>query len=220
MIGWMSGHMNARVNKRRSIMNTKETLVILGIIRAAYFDAFSKLKPADAGYVAEIWQDQFAEVDYKLVRAAVDMYIAEDEKGFPPKPGQIRANIRFIISPERKTAAELWRPMWKALNEARVNPSKAFESLPPVLKEFVEKTQNMMLYSGMDNITIETSLYKRFEKFYEKRCETEERLSALSALGRECRAEALAEQGSKMLPETGSGSGNELAVKPELCEES
>lgn len=41
-----------------------------------------------------LWADMFPHDDYAAVKDAVRGYIATDEKGFPPKIGQIKARIK------------------------------------------------------------------------------------------------------------------------------
>ena len=79
-------------------MNRDEAKTILKTIVAVYP---SFLQGRDAAITTNIWQTLFADEPYKVVEAALLAFFAQDVKGFPPSPGQIKERIAALQAPER-----------------------------------------------------------------------------------------------------------------------
>ena len=92
-------------------MNRKETQGVLALIKAAYPSFYRDMTREDLVAVVNLWQKQFADMDSRLVLAAVHALIAERAEGYPPTIGAVRAQARKLTAPQQMTELEAWALM-------------------------------------------------------------------------------------------------------------
>ena len=116
-------------------MNRKETLQILALLRVAYPGFYRSQSEEEARDTLTLWCDQFADDAYAQVRAAVDVLIATDEKGYPPHIGAVRAALARLTSPPELTEMEAWTLVRKYMSAYATR--EEFLQLPPAVRRAV-----------------------------------------------------------------------------------
>ena len=164
-------------------MTREEAQEIINALEATYPSLIYNSRTDDVrSTMVNIWAASFAKVHGKLVKTAVFEFINEDEKAFPPTPGQIKAKIYEIISREVPIPAE---EMWKrVLDGVRAldgyNGKAVYDGMPDEVKQIYTLNDFTRMkewcyaeFSGEQRIFV--GAYNRLQK---KRRET-----ALAALG-------------------------------------
>ncbi|MDR1754781.1 MAG: hypothetical protein LBR74_07745 [Eubacterium sp.] len=145
-------------------MDRIETLQVLSVIKAAY----SNFHKGDAELTVNLWQTLFADDDYRVVQAAVKIFIATDTKGFPPVIGQIKEKIANMTLPNELTEQEAWNIIRKALNNCGYNYRKEWENLPESLRAMTSPGQ-MHEWSMMDSDLVNSVIASNFMRSYKAR---------------------------------------------------
>lgn len=84
-------------------MNRKETAYLMAIIKTAYPEYYRQTNEIEDAI--NLWHEMFLQDDSVLIGEAVKRFIKNDDKGFPPKIGQI-ANISKDIQAEQRREQE------------------------------------------------------------------------------------------------------------------
>ena len=84
-------------------MNRKETAYLMAIIKTAYPEYYRQTNEIEDAI--NLWHEMFRADDSSLIGEAVKRFIKNDDKGFPPKIGQI-ANISKDIQAEQRKEQE------------------------------------------------------------------------------------------------------------------
>ncbi len=74
-------------------MTRNEVLHVLAGLKAAFPAAYQKLDRVSGEAMVSLWLKELGGYGADQVQAAVDKFVAEETKGFPPSIGQIKANI-------------------------------------------------------------------------------------------------------------------------------
>ena len=84
-------------------MDRSEVLGVLSILKTAFPGFYRGMDRKEAENAVALWCDLFRDDNAAQVGMAVKAFIQEDQKGFPPTPGQIKAkmpkNHRAISGP-------------------------------------------------------------------------------------------------------------------------
>ena len=91
-------------------MNRKEISYLMAIIKTAYPEYYRQ--SSDIEDAINLWHEMFQQDDSILIGEAVKRFIKQDDKGFPPKIGQI-ANIAKDIQAEQRRERERERERLK-----------------------------------------------------------------------------------------------------------
>ena len=75
-------------------MNTKETIQILAILKAAYPNSYKNITPKEASGTISVWAAQFSDIPVNIVLMAVQKHIGRAT--FPPSVFEIKKNIQEI----------------------------------------------------------------------------------------------------------------------------
>ena len=151
-------------------MTTDETKVILGTLKAAYPKTFATLKPTDANSMIALWAKMFADDAAKIVIAAVEAFIATDDKGFPPAIGQIKMQIAKIVGGKEKTELEAWGEVKQALSRSGYNATEEFKKLDPVIRRIVGGPSQLKEWAMLDMERLDSVIASNFQRSY-KACE-------------------------------------------------
>ena len=113
-------------------MNRKETIEVLGTIKVVYPNAYKQMKAADANALLKVWEMAFKENEKEEVTDSVMYFINNDEKGFPPVPGQIKAIIKrkSEFSQGKLLAVDAWQLVLKAMRNSGTQSVQEFNKLP------------------------------------------------------------------------------------------
>lgn len=85
-------------------MERSDVISLLGRLKQAYPQAYTKMTRAEAEGLVSLWIDMLGGEDPAAAMGAVNALIAEDTRGFPPKVGQVLAKIRGTASPHVSVA--------------------------------------------------------------------------------------------------------------------
>lgn len=85
-------------------MERSDVISLLGRLKQAYPQAYTKMTRAEAEALVALWSDMLGSEDPAEAMDAVNALIAEDTRGFPPKVGQVLAKIRGTVSPRVSVA--------------------------------------------------------------------------------------------------------------------
>ena len=80
-------------------MNRKQTLGIMAILKANYPMYYKNKDKQDLQAVVNLWHEMFIDDSADLVVRAVKMFIATDDRGFPPVIGQIKKRLIELMNP-------------------------------------------------------------------------------------------------------------------------
>lgn len=159
-------------------MNTTETTQLFAVIEAVYPDFASKLNIEEYKGLIALWTELFDE-PFEVVSNAVRAFIATDEKGFAPKPGQIKALIRRLYSEEEMTEAEAVNLIMKATRNSIYNAGEEFKKLPPNLQRLVGSPTQLREWAVSDSISVNSVIASNLQRSYRVMAERQSELNAL-----------------------------------------
>ena len=116
-------------------MTKDETTAIMAIIKAAYPQFYSKATNNDIQQYVSIWAQSLEGDNTEFITAAVRVFIANDNSGFPPTIGQIRSEYMELIEMVKKQ-----KEYGFTLNEWY--GESHMRKFPPVVKKLLEKYTN------------------------------------------------------------------------------
>ena len=149
-------------------MDIKETLKVLGYIKVAYPNAYSKLGEDDLKALTALWARQFKDYDYQTVMAGVDAYISADTSGFMPQIGQIKDIIYKHSSNGQMTELEAWKLVKQALSRSGWYADEEFTKLPPTIQKLVSP-QMLHEWALADTSEVDTVIASNFMRSYRAR---------------------------------------------------
>lgn len=94
-------------------MNRTEVLAVMSVLKAAYPNFYRGISRDDAENAVNLWEDIFRYDEAGVVGLAVRDFIAGDEKGFPPAPGQLKKRLPR----QRMSQMDELSPTWKRQKE-------------------------------------------------------------------------------------------------------
>lgn len=159
-------------------MTEIETSKIFAVLEAVYPDFGSKLSDEEYEGLLALWGELFDE-PYEMVSNAVKAFIATDEKGFSPKPGQIKALIRKMNSREEMTEVEAVNMILKAARNSTYNSVEEFNKLPPRLQMLVGSPMQLREWAVSDSQTINSVIASNLQRSYRVIAERQAELNAL-----------------------------------------
>lgn len=161
-------------------MTLEETSKILAVIKKEYPHAFKDLvEKKDKMQKLEFWQRMFANDDYSVVGAAVEMYIATDTTGFAPVIGQIKENIRKLTQPEEMSEQEAVNLILKAATRGIYNSQEEFDKLPPICQRLVGTPKKLKEWAMMDVDTLNSVVASNLMRSYKAVAQKEKEYQAL-----------------------------------------
>jgi len=129
-------------------MDKTESTKILAILRIAYPGIYKGMSEKDHVDTVVLWATMFKDEPFELVSAAVKIFIASDEKGFPPHIGAIKAAIAKLTQPEALTEAEAWNIVRGKMSYYATRED--FLSLPPVIQRAVGSASQLCQWAMTD----------------------------------------------------------------------
>ena len=160
-------------------MTRQETGQIMNLLSTAYPRYYAGLDKIREKNAVNMWAVTFAEDDPRLVVEAVKSFIATDDKGFPPVPGQIKAKIRLIVSYDERSETEAWNMVRKAVRNSVYDSRAEFEKLPPPIQKLVGRANQLREWALMDSDTFNSVVSSNFLKAYRTQTAREREYNAL-----------------------------------------
>jgi hypothetical protein len=148
------------------LMNRKETIGIMAIIKANYPMYYKDKSKQELQSIVNLWHEMFKDDNADLVIRAVKMFIATDNKGFPPVIGQIKNRLVELTSSEQMTEQEAWNLVKKAVGRSGWHAEEEFEKLPPVIKKLVGSPTQLKEWALMETDSFDTVVGSNFMRSY------------------------------------------------------
>lgn len=162
-------------------MNRQETLGILAILKTAYPHFYRDISKQMAQETLELWASLFADDPVEAVAVGVKAFIARDEKGFPPVPGQIKAHMRAVSAEKQLGELEAWGRVKKALRNSYYDAKREFDALPPLVQRVVGSPSQLRDWCQMDIDTLDILVGNAFVREYRGAVQQAQSIAALPA---------------------------------------
>lgn len=160
-------------------MTREETLQIMSVLKAAYPSFYKDMSRKDALAAVDLWAAMFADDDFGIVCAAVKAMIVNDEKGFPPVIGQVKARIRQLTEPVQMTELEAWALVSKAVRNSTYNSEEEFAKLPPEIQAVVHDPEQLRQWAMGSTEELETVIASNFQRSFRAKEKSRREYAAL-----------------------------------------
>ena len=150
-------------------MTVKETKLILGKIKDLYPNSKIGDNERAIDTLADVWQECFADVEFKFVEKALRFYYNTDKSGFPPQTSHIVSILRNVLCKPLEES-DIRYLLKRAISNSTYNSKKEFERLPDDLKKLVGHPSELKLRASRTD-TDNEFWYGRIIKDY--RCRVE-----------------------------------------------
>lgn len=152
-------------------MTKTETAKLLYVVKAVYYKSFEKMAAQDFDNMLLAWEAVLSEYSYAECSYGLQIYLAAENKGFPPVPGQIIDCINKVRKkPELDmTALEAWALVRKAMSNSIYNSEQEFAKLPLNIQRAVGTPSNLREMAQLDIDRVETVEQSHFIRTYEAR---------------------------------------------------
>ena len=147
-------------------MTKQDTLKILAILKTAYPYFYKDATPQSAKDTLDLWATLFVDDDPATVGLAVKSFIAADEKGFPPVPGQIKAIMRTLAAEEYDSELKAWSMVRRALSNSQYDSKREFEKLPPIVQKTIGSAAMLREWCLLDTETVNVTIANAFMRSY------------------------------------------------------
>lgn len=139
---------------------------VLDSLKSAYPQFYAKQTDDDRKNAIKLWSVIFADDDDKLLYSAVYSYIATDNRGYPPAPGQIKSMLAKLVQGEQITELEAWSNVRRALCNCLYGSEAEYDSLDDVSKRCVGSPAQMREWAKMDTETLDSVVSSNFQRSY------------------------------------------------------
>lgn len=160
-------------------MTIQDVGQVMDILTAFYPGFYSKQTENEKYTAAMLWASVFEPYPAELVIYALKGYIATDEKGFPPVPGQIMAKVRLLTQPQELGEAEAWALVRRACSNGIYGAKKEFDKLPPAVQRLVGGPSQIHEWALMDCRELDSVVASNFQRAYRREVTRQKDLDAL-----------------------------------------
>lgn len=160
-------------------MTENDALTILAVLKTAYPYFYKDATPQSARDTLDLWASLFVEDDPATVGLAVKSFIAADERGFPPVPGQIKAIMRTLAAEEYESELKAWGMVRKALSNSQYNSRQEFEKLPPIVQKTIGNAAMLREWCVLDTETVNVTIANAFMRSYRTELRHAQEIAAL-----------------------------------------
>ncbi len=182
-------------------MTKQEAMGVLAVIRAAYPEFYRNISRQDANDAVDLWASLFAEDDPHLVAEAVKAFIAADERGYPPVPGQIKAKMRLMGTTPSQNEADAWNMVMRAVRNGFYGAREEFARLPPLAQRIVGSPVRLREWSQISTDELSTVVASHFKRAYREAAAYEREVAALPPSARELREQLIGAKKAGLLAE-------------------
>lgn len=147
-------------------MDRKETLKVLGTIKVAYPNSFSRMADMDFETLINLWQMQFKDYDYKLVMSSIDVIIANDLNNFMPTIARVKEVCRNLSGGNQMSELEAWQYIKKALSNSIYHAKEEFDELPSICQKLVGTPSQLREWAILDTTQVDTIVHSNFLKLF------------------------------------------------------
>lgn len=137
-------------------MNRAEILAVMSVLKAAYPSFYRGMSRNEVENAINLWSDIFRFDDAGAVGMAVQDFISEDDKGFPPVPGQLKKRIPKQRIDQIDALSFSWKRQKEMLDKYELLKQRRLEAGIPATRFDAYKAG--ILYKEYDRITEEAGL--------------------------------------------------------------
>lgn len=145
-------------------MTFDQTKEILTMLQVEYPQSFLRLDYRQMQAKLQLWAEEFAQDDYRLVSAAVRVLIRSNRE-FAPNIGQIREKMYQLSNPDALTETEAWALVSKACRNS-YNAKEEFKKLPPEVQAAVGSYEMIKAWGMMNEDEVESVIASNFMRSY------------------------------------------------------
>lgn len=154
-------------------MNRSETMAIMGVLKVAYPSYYRGMDKQELMQAVSLWQEMFSDDDAKIVTAAVKMFIAADEKGFPPHIGAIKNQISKLLAKDTMSEQQAWNLALRAVANGYYNAREEFDRLPAIVQRILGSPETIREWGRMEESELNTVVASNFMRSYRALAERE-----------------------------------------------
>lgn len=147
-------------------MTQREAAAVMDVLTVAYPAFYAKQGDGEKLNAVKLWATMFADYPAAVVLAAVQAFIATDEKGFPPAIGQIMAKIRIATEPEGLTEQSAWALVKRAVKNGLYGYREEWDKLPPEVQSVVHAPEVLKEWATIDEGELDTVVASNFQRSY------------------------------------------------------
>lgn len=174
-------------------------------VRGTYPKYYANMGAEDLKGLSMAWALVLGEYDFAIASRAVQLYLANDTRGFPPSPGQIVDAIHKITNPRiaEMTATEAWALVRKAIRNGYYGAEEEFAKLPTACQRAIGSPSNLRELAQLDIDQVETVEQSHFIKAYNTQVIRERETAKMPSDIRALVEKAVSEKRQLANPKTG-----------------
>jgi len=169
-------------------VNKQETSKLIAMIMEEYPKAFNISNAKSLECKVNLWQRVFADDDFTEAVQAFEMFLANDIKGFPPVPGQLKYYIAQKVMKDTLTEQEAWDLVRSAISRGLYHSREEYEKLPEEVRKSVGGSGNIQAWANLDTYMLDGDIRRDFMRRYRQEVD---RTAMLVKLPIEARQELL-----------------------------
>jgi len=155
-------------------LTTKETSILLGILRVAYPRFYADISPADVKVSVDTWTLMLSDTNLDVAKVALQRLIATSK--FPPSIAEMRESIAAVQYPSMPDAGDAWGEVNEAIkNYGFYRQSEALASMREPVRLAVERMGWRELCMS-ENSMADRAHFLRIYESMEKRSREEQQL--------------------------------------------
>lgn len=147
-------------------MTQIEAAAVLDTLTVAYPTFYARQGSAEKLRAVQLWATMFADYPVQVVLAAVQAFIATDERGFPPAIGQIMGKIRSVTEREELTELAAWTMVKRALRNGLYGYREEWAKLPPEVQSAVHAPEVLKEWATISEDELDTVVASNFQRTF------------------------------------------------------
>lgn len=189
--------------KEATGLDTRETLKIMAVLKAAYPRYYQNAPEEDIRQAAALWETMLKDESYEVVSKAVKALIATEK--FVPTIADVIEKIRLVTSPPALGEVEAWALVKRAIKNGYYHSREEFERLPESVRAAIGHHEVLREWSQVDVGDVETVVGSNFMRSYRAKEKQRREFAALPGDVRRFMALAAEAVGKNRLPDTAGG---------------
>ena len=148
-------------------MTLNEVSELIDLLMDEYPNSYAKMTDMGLKKKIALWYDIFRNYDTKLVMDAVKKYIATNNTGFPPVPGNITELYYEFMDHDDITDEEAWNMMHAVISDGIYNADEGFNNLPEAMQKALcspDLIRNYAMYTPRDTQYAKRDIMEAYKK--------------------------------------------------------
>lgn len=160
-------------------MLKSETAQILAVLKRTYPVFYKDISEQEIAGIIELWHEMFEADDARIVASALKTFIANDEKGYPPTIGIIKAQVRKMTQPQEISEMEAWIKVRKAVSNGLYHSKEEFDKLPPNIQVLIGNPNILREWAMLDIDQLDTVVQSNFMRSFKTKTKEDREFSML-----------------------------------------